>query len=528
MLMAFGILSKFSAGFVLDDAYMFVRYADNLLEAGSLTWNPGGEPTYGLTSLLFLSIVIPVRVIFTDNPSMVGGVSSLVCGLTFVVLLISLLIRVARYERVNPTLLILLGLFSLANATPALASHFVSGMDTLFALAYLTGYIFFATGLEKRPSRASAVWVGIWGGFAFLVRPDLLLFTLGVPSVGIILGRNVQERKLLTVTALISLVALIAQVVWAWNYFGSPLPLPFYTKGLSSYGPYLVHQYRLIPYTEFLHYFVSYWFLFLAIGVDLAINFDYWRHGASSLERGLLITACIFVFYYMFFVLQIMYRPQRFYYPTLPVLIFLAVRGVLRLTQRLTEAVRNVPSRAPNWVHWLVPLLISGMLLNPTLTVARDIARQSRHGRLVNFDLLDNYRDRFSDFWVGLEQVSALPDDLVIATTEVGRVAALNPQKKILDLAGLHEPQFATKEFSAAYLLDNMKPDLIYMPHPHYKQRIEQIISHGAFVQTYDHFPASRLGSIMGMAVRKDSEYYRQLSEIIGKNMPGRSRSGGE
>src|SRR4029453_7354546 len=44
--------------YVWDDSYMFVRYADNLRAFHTVAWNPGGAPTYGLTSPLFLSVVL--------------------------------------------------------------------------------------------------------------------------------------------------------------------------------------------------------------------------------------------------------------------------------------------------------------------------------------------------------------------------------------------------------------------------------------------------------------------------------------
>jgi hypothetical protein len=41
-----GIVSQLSARRVWDDAYMFVRYADNILTYHKAAWNPGGEPAY--------------------------------------------------------------------------------------------------------------------------------------------------------------------------------------------------------------------------------------------------------------------------------------------------------------------------------------------------------------------------------------------------------------------------------------------------------------------------------------------------
>ena len=86
-----GILSQFSASNIWDDAYMFVRYADNILAHKRLSWNPGGEATYGLTSILFLVVVLPLRLLIPNNPAVVAVLSSLVSGLLFLCLLVILL-----------------------------------------------------------------------------------------------------------------------------------------------------------------------------------------------------------------------------------------------------------------------------------------------------------------------------------------------------------------------------------------------------------------------------------------------------
>ena len=54
------ICAQFFRHGIRDDSYMFVRYADNILAYGNASWNPGGEATYGLTSSLFLVVVLPI------------------------------------------------------------------------------------------------------------------------------------------------------------------------------------------------------------------------------------------------------------------------------------------------------------------------------------------------------------------------------------------------------------------------------------------------------------------------------------
>ncbi|HUM28423.1 MAG TPA: hypothetical protein PKN81_19430, partial [Anaerolineales bacterium] len=47
-----------------DDAYMFIRYADNFIHGYGFAWNPDGVQTYGATSILYLGLVIIARIIF--------------------------------------------------------------------------------------------------------------------------------------------------------------------------------------------------------------------------------------------------------------------------------------------------------------------------------------------------------------------------------------------------------------------------------------------------------------------------------
>jgi len=48
---------ELSVVWLWDDAYMFSRYAHNILNNGAIAWNPDGVPTYGATSLLYLAVV---------------------------------------------------------------------------------------------------------------------------------------------------------------------------------------------------------------------------------------------------------------------------------------------------------------------------------------------------------------------------------------------------------------------------------------------------------------------------------------
>ena len=109
-----------------------------------------------------------------------------------------------------------------------------------------------------------------------------------------------------------------------------------------------------------------------------------------------------------------------------------------------------------------------------------------------------------------------MPDDLVIATTEVGLPAALNPGKVIVDKAGLNETTIARNGFSADWLLERYAPDLIYLPHPHYRGMARALVGNPAFVAGYQIYSSQELGGVlMGVAVRRDGPYANRLRAIM-------------
>lgn len=352
-----------------------------------------------------------------------------------------------------------------------------------------------------------------WSGFS--ARPDLLLYSFIVPISIAVSGSDFRTKRDGLLVLGLTAVAVGVQIFFAWRYFNSPLPLSFYAKGARLYGEFLVAQYRFIPVVEFLSYAASYWYLGVLIGADLIFNFKEWKARVSALEKGFLAATGLFVLYYLFFVLQIMPYHQRFYYPTLPAILFLAAQSAVRLSAKLPQSARRELRISSRAARLLTTLFLLGFLFPAALSVSRAIGSQLYKGQFLHFDILDDYRRRGYTYWFRLDAFSALPDDLVMATTEVGIPAAMNPQKTIVDLSGLNETNFVRNGFSADYLFQNYQPDLIYMPHPHYQRTIEQISGHPHFVQSYEYFPASVLGVKMGVALKRDSRYHSEMRAIV-------------
>jgi len=516
---AMAVLSKSSASYVWDDSFMFVRYADNIIKCHQIAWNPCGSETYGLSSLLFLVVVVPIRLLFPEEPALCAFLSSVIGGFAFLFLLIALIERNVRAGPIEKQIIALIVAVSVYVAVGPLTTHFVSGMDTTFVMAYLTAYILLMSGKSQPLSRTSGLISGVLGGLCFLARPDLLLYAMVVPLSMVYLEQQNDSRKE-AIAILGFTVVISAGVVFMANwYFGSPVPLAFYVKGLRFYGDNIYQVYNLKSFHALLSYLLYYGIFGGAIALNIWTNRSSFVEHLRSFEIGLLVATLAFLIYYTFFVLQIMYYASRFYYPTLPAIIYLGATSLTQMVGQRTccpGLIRSGIGR--NW-----PLLVGSSLivilgfLGLISETFSDRLFRIRPSALMNgnFSLVDEYRLEWRDYWFKLEDFSALPNDLEIAATEVGMLGAMNPQKKIIDLSGLNEQSIAKLDFQADHFFREYQPDLIYMPHPDYAEMILEMTTCEYFKESYVWCPAEQLRTKLGVAIRKESRYYRQMLEIM-------------
>jgi len=524
--LALTALYHFTDSSVWDDSYMFVRYADNLLEHGQLAWNPGARPTYGLTSVLYLGVVLPMRLLTRGDPALAAVASSTASAALFVLALVVLIDWHAYAGPTGRRALVLLTLFALSCAALHIGTHMASGMDTLFALAYVTVYIIAGKRFERAPSTGKALALGVLGGLAFLVRPDLMLYSACVPAALLLFGRDSAMRRLALLAGLASAVVLGAELGVARLYFGTALPLPFFAKGAGLYGPSIKAVYRWTPLVQFVQYAAYYWLPMLLVVLGLFVRDRHGERRSSPVELGLLVATVLFLVYYLGFVLQVMYMASRFYYPTLPAILFLAAQSAARLGRRLGAPSDEALARVPRAACWL-GLLALLYALTPQAKLALDSIR-GRKARIGRFDSADDYgtNAEWRRFWFALDRFAALPDDLVIATTEIGRPGALAPRKTIVDISGLNEPAVALRSFSPEWLLAEKRPDLIYLPHPDYAEMVAVIREHPRFAKDYEYHSAESLDATMGIALRRDSKHFDAMRKIVDDNRPREGAAG--
>ncbi|WP_437638426.1 hypothetical protein [Sorangium sp. So ce854] len=532
-LMAFKTAARFDLTTLWDDAYMFQRYAHNIVAGHGISWNPQGPPAYGLTSLAFLAAAVPLHVITGGNTSLAAMLQSFVCGPALLVLLVLLVLRAAGDGKAARLCCFALVAFCVARST--LTDHFVSGMDTSFGLCFLTAYLLLALRLLGDARVAGGVALGAFGGLAFSVRPELTAFAVLIPLALITLERDRARRRfglaaLATTAGVLALHLAIAKL-----YFGSPVPLPFYAKSTNLYGSGILRAYRGRPTIDLFDWLDFFWPLFAVIALDILVGLGArqaaagapagerqrtgpraWWAASSAFDKGVLAATLLCLAYSWLFVVPIMGFAQRFYYAPLPGLIYIACRSAARLARTLTDSlgqpapaalpVAGVAALAVLWLHLSTPLATAG----------KDLAGAAAGNRLGHFNIVKHgSASGPQKYWFAIDRVSTLPDDLVIATTEVGMLGAMNLGKTIVDMAGLNDRRFALEPFSADRFFEAYKPDLIYMPHPHYEKMIADLEAHPEMAR-YVAYSKKKLGtSQFGIAVRRGSPHFERLQQIV-------------
>ncbi len=499
---------------VWEDSLMLSRYAHNLATSGQMIWNPGGPPTYGLTSpYYFLSTVVPVAAFVTSKPLAIPMVASLISGLLFFVVMAITLRRLLPGPVVFRHIAMALVAIAMARSATDVATNLISGMDTCFAMLYFSIYIALLRWHSSSLTWLSATLAGFWGGLAFGARPDLLVWTMLVPLAWVLLGSR-RQKSLGFGMLLVSVLVLALEIGVASVYFHSPLPLPFYAKSLQLYPG--LNDYRYTGLLHIVQFLFSYWLLFVLIVLDVLVDARGWWRETSPLVKGLAAGTVVHMSYFLVGVTQIMPAAHRFYYPALPAIIFLAGCATVRLLERVPERWVVAVSQSPAPYRYAA-FAIAILVLPPPPPNELSVFGALAHHNFASFDLVQECKAYLPNFWFGLDRFSALPSDATMATTEIGHVGAMNLDKTVVDLAGLNDSLFAHHRFSADVFFAHYHPDLIYMPHPGYKAMNVSLEDNPTFQRDYEWIPAAKLGPqwFMGIALSRTSKYYGEMRTIV-------------
>ncbi len=209
-----------------EDAAMLMRYADHFAHGNGIVWNIGEHPVDGATDFLFMVVVAFVSHTGLRIETAVRLVTLFSHFAT--VALIYLGMRKVQHSGIFPACLS--------------ATYFAVGPGLFLSAAYF-GTPFYALAmvvawlLAQRliNSQGRSENVSLFFSAACLTvglaRPEGVLVCLFMlAAVGILIPSR-EFRRLTVVFGAVFVAVGGAYFVWRWNYFGYPLPNPFYKKG---------------------------------------------------------------------------------------------------------------------------------------------------------------------------------------------------------------------------------------------------------------------------------------------------------
>jgi hypothetical protein len=418
-----------------EDAAMLMRYAQHLADGHGIVWNIGGAPVDGATDFLFMVVSAAlIKLGFT--------VGQAVRGIGFASHLLTVLLVYwanRRLHNANIPLSFLSGLYLAVGTGLSYVSAYFG--TPFFALAAAVTWVLGLILIRQENPRFWLILAFALSGLVTgLIRPEgVILASLMLVAILVMRGFKNSVSIIATFGAVFLLLGG-AYFLWRWNYFGYPLPNPFYKKGgnglyWDSYNNSLLNLLKLC--------------------LPLVVPFIL---GLRSRETAKQTVACLIPIlgFAMVFVLisDEMNYGARFQYALVPI----ALLSWIPLAGGLSFPKQDLLSAWEKGVYTAALVAVSAglvyyswfqncFLISYQQTCARPYERDGRYemGRL-----LAEYRGK----------------GYVIATTEAGLIPYYSGWDAI-DTWGLNDQFIAHNGKVTAEYLDRYKPEII-MFHDYY------------------------------------------------------------
>lgn len=208
-----------------EDAAILLRYADHLATGNGIVWNKGEQPVDGATDFLLMAAVAGLARCGASIEAAVRGL-----GLASHIATVVLVYWAARRFSAGGPLIaaVAAGFLALGPGLRYVEAQFGTPFFALFAAVSWA----FILALRERPdSRPLGVGYALASLTMGLIRPEgvfLAVFMLA----GLVLVDGLRKQAF-AVAAFTASFAVLGggYFLWRWNYFGYPLPNPFYKKG---------------------------------------------------------------------------------------------------------------------------------------------------------------------------------------------------------------------------------------------------------------------------------------------------------
>ncbi len=208
-----------------EDAAMLMRYADHLAHGYGIVWNIGEHPVDGATDFLFMAASAALIKI-----GMPVGRSVRAIGFASHILTVLLVYWVNRkIWKANIVISFVTALYLAVGTGLSYVAAFF-GTPFFAFLAALTWTFGLLLIKKENPPLWLSLLFAFAGLFTGLTRPEgVILAGLMLVAIMVVKGWS-ESAKTISVFGAVFLILGGAYFLWRWNYFGYPLPNPFYVK----------------------------------------------------------------------------------------------------------------------------------------------------------------------------------------------------------------------------------------------------------------------------------------------------------
>lgn len=419
---------------IVDDSYIFFRYAENIFNGFGFVWNIGEKPVEGYSSFGYLAVLLAGKFL-SINPeyfSLIMGIISSALSLYFIYLLYNLLNPDLRYENLFVIFLI--------SFSPAYGYWAGAGMETSFYFMSLSGsaYFYFKFYQNKKNIFIS----GILFGLLCLIRFEGVLFFL-LFFLHTTWNKNKRFKFRLNIKSFLILSGFIvvfgSYFIWRWIYFGNFFPNTFYAKTGGGIDQ-LIGGFKYV-YLSFRRFYGVGWILILPLFFFIQIKY-------LSTETKFLFFISIISVFSTILIGGDHFHNGRFIYPILPLLFIILPYGFNSLFNLLKKYNLNRAHVAT--IYFLTIIVV--MIFKPIYIESFDGLRNLFLGKkdiVIRFDESVNSNIvewQHAFILMGKELNKIAEDEDVVACVPIGAIGYFS-KISVIDMVGLVDPVIANEIF---------------------------------------------------------------------------------
>lgn len=444
---------------IVDDPYIFFRYAENIVNGYGFVWNIGEQPIEGYTSFLYLVVLIFAKFLSLDLElfSIIFGIITSTLTLYF-----SFLIYQHLHSHKNGEILENVITVILIALSPAFLFWSVAGMETSFysMLLLLAVYSFLKLPdlsheiikgkvLKKDRNYLTGLTIlkGVLFGLLCVLRFEAVLFFLAAlyyltKEDNSLIKLRINRNVILFASGFTLIFG--TYFLWRWNYFGYFLPNTFYAKtgaGLTQITGGII--YTILSFKSF------YGFAWIPIFITLL----FFKREMFSEKIAFISSLGLISIFTTIIIGGDHFGSGRFILPVVPFLFIIFPPALHRLLNSKIVFIEKKIMKVAFIFLFIAVVLSFKTIYRQAFGGLQNLFYNNKgtvliKDKLIRFDIFE-WQHAFIIMGRTLNKIADKDD--YIAAIPIGAISYYS-KIKVLDMMGIVDPVIAHKEFSSEYL----------------------------------------------------------------------------